>query len=38
MNHGSDQGGWQSWLPMILCCAVMLGVIALFLLGVWTWR
>lgn len=32
MNHETG-GGWKMWLPMILCCAAMIGVFALVGLG-----
>ena len=37
MNHG-DGGGWKMWIPMILCCAAMFAVFALFGLGAWSLR
>jgi hypothetical protein len=37
MNHGQG-GGWKSWLPMVLCCVVMVAVILLFGLGIGSLR
>jgi hypothetical protein len=28
MDHGTGSG-WKMWIPMILCCAAMLGVFVL---------
>ena len=36
MNQGD--GGWKMWIPMILCCAAMFAVFALFGLGAWSLR
>lgn len=33
MNQG-DEGGWKMWIPMIFCCAVMIGIILLLAAGV----
>ena len=39
MDHGrGDGGGWSMWLPMILCCAVMLVAIVALGGGVWSLR
>lgn len=37
MNHG-EEGSWKSWLPMLLCCAAMIGFFVLLGLGVWSIR
>jgi hypothetical protein len=37
MNHEAG-GGWKMWLPMILCCAAMLGFFVFIGLGAWSFR
>ena len=32
MDHGTGSG-WKMWIPMILCCAAMLGAFVLFGFG-----
>jgi hypothetical protein len=38
MNHGNEGGGWKMWIPMILCCAVMIAVFVLLAAGVLSLR
>jgi hypothetical protein len=38
MNHDIGDGGWRMWLPMIICCALMIGAIVLLGLGAWPFR
>lgn len=38
MDHGNGNDGWKMWIPMILCCVAMIGVLVLFGLGVWSFR
>lgn len=32
MNH-ENESGWRMWIPMILCCAVMIAVVVLLAAG-----
>ena len=38
MNHDKGDGGWKMWLPMIICCAAMIGIFLRFGLGAWSLR
>lgn len=38
MNHGGDGGSWKMWLPMIICCVAMIGIIVLVSAGIWSIR
>ena len=38
MNHGSEGGGWKMWIPMIVCCTVMLGFFLLTGVGLLSLR
>lgn len=37
MNHGGAGGSrWKHWGLMVLCCAPMVALAALIILGIWT--
>jgi hypothetical protein len=36
MDHDNEGGGWKMWIPMILCCAVMITIFVLLAAGVLT--
>jgi hypothetical protein len=42
MNHGEGEGGGvpsgPAWLPMIICCAVMIALVVLLGAGLFTLR
>ncbi len=35
-NHGGGHGGWKHWALMALCCAPMVALAVLIVLGIWT--
>lgn len=35
MNHGDGKPGWKHWALMALCCAPMIALVVLVVLGIW---
>lgn len=38
MDHGTGGGGWKMWLPMVVCCVAMIGLLIVVGAGVWSFR